>query len=187
MRVTNLQACVKSSTLRCSSLYVVGEFLCWAPHGEQVGLSMGPLWTHLCCWIVLLHVCSLTPTGVLTVPCCHTPSSSCCLDFEFFPSRGCGIRSCCFICLPTGEAELWGPCGDGFVFPPSWLLWRRQERQSAIFWLMMSVFQGRSAEFPTEFIANYCEDLGVTICMTHLWNKWSQELQAAFVMPQIFI
>jgi hypothetical protein len=33
---------------------------------------------------------------------------------------------------------------------------------------MMSIFEEGSVEFPTEFIANYCEDLGVTISMTHL-------------------
>lgn len=33
---------------------------------------------------------------------------------------------------------------------------------------MMSIFEERIGEFPTEFIANYCEDLGVTIRMTHL-------------------
>lgn len=33
---------------------------------------------------------------------------------------------------------------------------------------MMSIFQEGSGEYPTEFIANYDEDLGVTISMTHL-------------------
>lgn len=88
--------------------------------------------------------------------------------FEFCPSGGCEIRSCYFICLPTGEAEPWGPCGDDFVFPSQLAALKRQKRQSAIFWLMMSIFQEGSGEFPTEFIVNYCEDLGVTIGMTHL-------------------
>lgn len=33
---------------------------------------------------------------------------------------------------------------------------------------MMSIFQERSGEYPTEFIANYYEDLGAAIGMTHL-------------------
>lgn len=54
------------------------------------------------------------------------------------------------------------------MFPSQLVALKRQKRQSAIFWLMMSIFQERSGEFPTEFIVNYCEDLGVTIGMTHL-------------------
>lgn len=73
------------------------------------------------------------------------------------------------ICLSRGEAEPHAaPWGVSYSVPQLVALKKTETPKCYFFWLMMSVFQKGSGEYPTEFIANYYEDLGVIIGMTHL-------------------
>ena len=73
------------------------------------------------------------------------------------------------ICLSTSEAKHHTASCDGVVFPfPAGCPKEDRNVKGLFFGLMMSIFQKRSGEYPTEFIANYYKDLGVIIGMTHL-------------------
>lgn len=71
-----------------------------------------------------------------------------------------------FICLPSCEAQPHSLLG--VVFSSQLFALKKTEMLKCHFLAYDVSFQDRGGEYPTEFIANYYEDLGVTIVMSHL-------------------
>lgn len=85
---------------------------------------------------------------------------------DFFPPGGVEQDLAVLIRLPSWEAR---PCRLlGAVFSLSLAALKKAEMSKCYFLAYDVNFQERSGEFPTEFITNYYEDLGVTIVMSHL-------------------
>lgn len=100
------------------------------------------------------------------MPSLHTLSHTGCQGVRFWPSDEGGAGLAVLIRLPPWEAR---PChllGAVVSFP---LVTLKKAEMSKWYFLAYDVsFPERSGEFPTEFITNDYEDLGVTIVMSHL-------------------
>lgn len=100
------------------------------------------------------------------VPPLHTLPPLAVRGLGFCPPVGVEQDLAALIRLPSWEARPCGLLGAVFSFP---LVALKKAEMSKCYFLAYDVnFQERSGEFPTEFITNYYEDLGVTIVMSHL-------------------